>query len=167
MEAYKIGKIVYTLRDYHITEVIKCKILSITTSSKGIFYDLYDLDRDKKYDIKKRHDEIFETRLKAQHHLSVSNLSGYYAQKKMIKHINKQNKVNSEPEIVADWWKYKSNFPCILIANFDSEVSALVWVHYQIDGIAYDVRDNGYRLIKHTNWRRATKQEIMDNIKGH
>lgn len=165
MTAHEIEKIVYTLRDYHITEVMKCKILSITTSSKGIFYDLYDLDRDKKYDIKKRHDEIFETRLKAQHNLSVSNLSGYYAQKKMIKHINKQNKVNSEPEMAIDWWKDKSNFPCIIISKCQGE-SALVWVHYQIDGIAYDYRDNGYRLIEHTNWRRATKQEIMDNIKG-
>lgn len=70
--------------------------------------------------------------------------------------------VNSEPE--DEWWKNKSNFPCMLIA--DISTSALVWVHYQIDGIAYDVRDNGYRLIKHTNWRRATKQEIIDNIKG-
>ena len=89
---YDIGQIVYTLRDCRTTEVIKCKILSLTISSKGIYYELYDLDRNKKYDIKKRHNEIFETRLKAQHHLSVSNLSGYYAQKKMIKHINKQSK---------------------------------------------------------------------------
>lgn len=74
------------------------------------------------------------------------------------------SKVNSEPVIAADWWKDKSNFPCMLIA--DISTSALVWVHYQIDGIAYDYRDNGYRLIEHTNWRRATKQEIMDNIKG-
>ena len=42
---------------------------------------------------------------------------------------------------------------------------ALVWVHYCIDGIAYDVRDNGYRLVKHSNWRRATKEEILENIK--
>ena len=73
--------------------------------------------------------------------------------------------VHSEPEIAADWWKDKSNFPCMLIANLDVG-AALVWVHYQIDGIAYDARDNGYRLIEHTNWRRATKQEILDNIKG-
>ena len=89
---YDIGQIVYTLRDCRRTEVIKCKIISVIYSSKGISYNLYDVDRDKKYDIKKRHNEIFETRLKAQHHLSVSNLSGYYAQKKMIKHINKQSK---------------------------------------------------------------------------
>ena len=76
------------------------------------------------------------------------------------------SKVNSEPVIfAADWWKDKSNFPCIIISKYQYE-SALVWVHYQIDGIAYDVRDNGYRLIEHTNWRRATKQEIIDNIKG-
>lgn len=71
------------------------------------------------------------------------------------------SKANLEP----DWWKDKSNFPCILISNLDSG-DALVWVHYQIDGIAYDARDNGYRLIEHTNWRRATKQEILANIKG-
>ena len=64
----------------------------------------------------------------------------------------------------SKWYEDKSNFPCMLIA--DISTTALVWVHYQIDGIAYDVRDNGYRLIEHTNWRRATKQEIMDNIKG-
>ncbi len=72
--------------------------------------------------------------------------------------------VNSEPED-ANWWKNKSNFPCMLIAETTSG-HALVWVHYQIDGIAYDVRDNSYRLIEHTNWRRATKQEILNNIKG-
>ena len=36
---------------------------------------------------------------------------------------------------------------------------------YCIDGIAYDVRGFGYRLID-SNWRRATKQEILDNVKG-
>lgn len=72
--------------------------------------------------------------------------------------------VHSEPEDKVDWWKDKSNFPCMLIA--DISTAALVWVHYQIDGIAYDVRDNGHRLVEPTNWRRATKQEILDNIKG-
>lgn len=72
--------------------------------------------------------------------------------------------VHSEPEFSSDWWKDKSNFPCMLIA--DTSTAALVWVHYQIDGIAYDVRDNPYRLTEHTNWRRAKKQEILDNIKG-
>ena len=72
--------------------------------------------------------------------------------------------VNSEPEF-NDWWKNKENFPCILICTLSSG-DALVWVHYQIGGVAYDVRDNGYRLIEHTNWRRATKQEILNNIKG-
>ena len=74
------------------------------------------------------------------------------------------NKVNLEPE-EANWWKNKSNFPCMLIAKTTSG-HALVWVHYQIGGIAYDVRDNGYRLIENTNWRRATKEEILNNIKG-
>ena len=74
------------------------------------------------------------------------------------------NKVNLEPED-ANWWKNKSNFPCMLIAEATSG-HALVWVHYQIDGIAYDVRDNGYRLNKYSNWRRATKEEILNNIKG-
>ena len=74
------------------------------------------------------------------------------------------SKVNLEPEDY-NWWKDKSNFPCIIISKCQDE-SALVWVHYQIDGIAYDFRDNGYRLIEHTNWRRATKQEILNNIKG-
>ena len=62
------------------------------------------------------------------------------------------------------WWNNELNFPCMLIANLDGG-DALVWVHYQINGIAYDVRDFGYRLID-SNWRRATKQEILDNVKG-
>ena len=74
------------------------------------------------------------------------------------------SKVHSEPEIAADWWKDKFNFPCMLIA--DISTSALVWVHYQIDGIAYDVRDNSYRLVNNTNWRQATKEEILANVKG-
>ena len=73
------------------------------------------------------------------------------------------NKVNLEPE-VDKWWENKSNFPCMLITE-TTRGHALVWVHYWIDGIAYDVRDNGYRLIEHTNWRRATKEEILENIK--
>ena len=73
------------------------------------------------------------------------------------------NKVNLEPED-ANWWENKENFPCMLIADVSN--IALVWVHYQIDGIAYDARDNGYRLIEHTNWRRATREEIIKNIKG-
>lgn len=77
---------------------------------------------------------------------------------------NKMNKVNSEPENV-NWWENKSNFPCMLIASF-YEWKALVWVHYQIDGVAYDFRDHEYRLIEHTNWRRATREEIIKNIKG-
>lgn len=74
------------------------------------------------------------------------------------------NKVNLEPENV-NWWENKNNFPCMLICTLSSG-DALVWVHYCNNGIAYDVRDNGYRLIEHTNWRRATKQEILNNIKG-
>ena len=73
-------------------------------------------------------------------------------------------KVNLEPED-ANWWKNKSNFTCMLISETTSG-HALVWVHYQIDGIAYDVRDHEYRLIEPTNWRRATKEEILNNIKG-
>jgi hypothetical protein len=73
--------------------------------------------------------------------------------------------VYTEHKVKSDWYKDKSNFPCMLIANLDGG-NALVWVHYQIDGIAYDVRDNGYRLVESTNWRKATKQEILDNIKG-
>ena len=73
-------------------------------------------------------------------------------------------KVNLEPED-ANWWENKENFPCMLICNLSSG-DALVWVHYCIDGIAYDVRDNGHRLIEHTNWRRATREEILANIKG-
>ena len=74
------------------------------------------------------------------------------------------NKVNLEPED-ANWWENKENFPCIIICTLSSG-DALVWVHYQIDGIAYDIRDNGHRLIEHTNWRRATREEILNNIKG-
>lgn len=67
--------------------------------------------------------------------------------------------------LLDTWWEDKSNFPCMLIANLDGG-NALVWVHYQIDGIAYDVRDNRYRLVESTNWRRATRQEILNNIKS-
>ena len=73
------------------------------------------------------------------------------------------SKVNSEPE-VYNWWKDKDNFPCIITSGSDCQMMA--WVHYCIDGIAYDCRNNGYRLIDHTNWRRATKEEILNNIKG-
>ena len=81
----------------------------------------------------------------------------------MTKSYNSASNRNPEPENV-NWWENKENFPCMLIA--DISTTALVWVHYQIDGIAYDVRDNGYRLIEHTNWRRATREEIIKNIKG-
>lgn len=74
--------------------------------------------------------------------------------------------VYTECEIKLDWWENEDNFPCILIANMTSCINALVCVHYQIDGYAYDVKDNKYRLTENTNWRRATKQEILDNIKG-
>ena len=165
---HDIGQIVYTIRDDRIAEVMKCKVISVIYSSNGISYNLYDVDRDKKYDIAKNHKDVFEKRNKAQHYLAVANLSGYYAQKLMNKHLLDKGtimkKVISEPED-ANWWENKSNFPCMLIAETTSG-HALVWVHYQIDGIAYDVRDNGYRLIEHTNWRRATKQEILNNIKG-
>jgi hypothetical protein len=66
---------------------------------------------------------------------------------------------------VNKWYEDKDNFPCMLIANLDGG-DALVWVHYCIDGFAYDLRDNRHTLIGHTNWRRATKQEILDNVKG-
>lgn len=84
---YDIGQIVYTLRDCRTTEVMKCKVISVIYSSKGISYNLYDVDRDKKYDIAKNHKDVFETRNKAQHYLSVANLSGYYAQKLMNKYL--------------------------------------------------------------------------------
>ena len=84
---YDIGQIVYTLRDYRTTEVMKCKVISVIYSSRGISYNLYDLDRDKKYDIPKNHKDVFEIRNKAKHYLAVANLSGYYAQKLMNKHL--------------------------------------------------------------------------------
>ena len=82
----------------------------------------------------------------------------------MTKSYNSVSNRNSEPE-VYNWWENKENFPCMLIADI-STTAALVWVHYQIDGIAYDVRDHEYRLTGNTNWRRATKEEILNNIKG-
>ena len=82
----------------------------------------------------------------------------------MTKSYNSASNRNSEPEN-GKWWENKSNFPCMLIASF-YEWKALVWVHYQIDGVAYDFRDHEYRLIGHTNWRRATREEILNNIKG-
>ena len=84
---YDIGKIVYTIRDDRIAEVMKCKVISVISSSKGISYNLYDVDRDKKYDIPKNHKDVFTTRNKAKHHLALESLSGYYAQKLMNKHI--------------------------------------------------------------------------------
>ena len=84
---HDIGQIVYTIRDDRIAEVMKCKVISVIYSSKGISYNLYDADRDKKYDIAKNHKDVFETRNKAQHYLAVANLSGYYAQKLMNKHL--------------------------------------------------------------------------------
>lgn len=84
---YDINKIVYTIRDDRIAEIMKCKVISIIYSSKGIYYSLFDLDRGKKYDIAKNNKDVFETRNKAQHHLAVANLSGYYAQKLMNKYL--------------------------------------------------------------------------------
>lgn len=84
---HDINKIVYTIRDDRIAEVMKCKVISIIYSSKGISYSLYDVDRDKKYDIAKNHKDVFTTRNKAKHHLAVKSLSGYYAQKLMNKHL--------------------------------------------------------------------------------
>lgn len=88
---HDIGQIVYTLRDDRIAEVMKCKIISIIYSSKGISYNLYDVDRDKKYDIPKNHKDMFTTRNKEQHHLAIANISGYYAQKLMNKHLQRRN----------------------------------------------------------------------------
>ena len=65
------------------------------------------------------------------------------------------NKVNLEPED-GEWWENESNFPCIITTGSDCRMMALV--HYCIDGIAYDCRDNCYRLIGHTNWRRANQR---------
>lgn len=86
---HDINKIVYTIRDDRIAEVMKCKVISIIYSSKGISYNLYDVDRDKKYDIAKNQKQLFTTRNKAQHNLAVANLSGYYAQKLMNKHLQR------------------------------------------------------------------------------
>ena len=84
---HDINKIVYILRDDRIAEVMKCKVISVVYSSKGISYNLYDVDRDKKYDIPKNHKDVFTTRNKAKHHLALESLSGYYAQKLMNKHL--------------------------------------------------------------------------------
>lgn len=88
---YDIGQIVYTIRDDRIAEVMKCKVISVIYSSEGISYSLYDLDRDKKYDIPKNHKDVFTTRNKSQHYLAVAKLSGYYAQKLMNKHLQRRN----------------------------------------------------------------------------
>ena len=71
---------------------------------------------------------------------------------------------NSEP-VIDNWWENKENFPCMLICNFSSG-DELAWVHYAIDDCAYDCRDNAYEFSQYSNWRRATKQEILNNIKG-
>ena len=86
---YDIGQIVYALRDCRTTEVMKCKVISVVYSSEGISYSLYDVDRDKKYDIPKNHKDVFTTRNKAQHRLALESLSGYYAQKLMNKHLQR------------------------------------------------------------------------------
>lgn len=72
--------------------------------------------------------------------------------------------VNSEPEDY-NWWKNKDNFPCMIICNFGSG-DTLACVHYSIENNVYDCRDNAYELSQYSNWRRATKQEILANIKG-
>ena len=84
---HDIGQIVYTIRDDRIAEVMKCRVISVIYSSKGISYSFYDVDRDKKYDIPKNHKDVFTTRNKAKHHLALESLSGYYAQKLMNKHL--------------------------------------------------------------------------------
>ena len=88
---YNINQTVYAIRDDRIAEVMECKIIYATLSSKGIFYSLYDVDRDKKYDIPRYHKDVFETRNKAKHHLALESLSGYYAQKLMNKHLQRRN----------------------------------------------------------------------------
>lgn len=85
---YDINQTVYAIRDDRIAEVMECKIISVTLSSKGITYSLFDVARNKKYDISKHQKDVFETRNKAQHHLAVASLSGYYAQKLMNKHLH-------------------------------------------------------------------------------
>ena len=77
---------------------------------------------------------------------------------------NKMNKVNSEPEDF-NWWENKENFPCMLICNF-CYGDALAWVHYSIENNVYDYKDNAYSLGEHSPWRRATREEILNNIKG-
>ena len=74
------------------------------------------------------------------------------------------NKVILAPED-ANWWKNKDNFPCMLICNFSSG-DALIWVHYSIENNVYDYRGNAYSLGEHSIWRRATREEILNNIKG-
>ena len=74
------------------------------------------------------------------------------------------NKDNLEPED-ANWWENKDNFPCMLICNF-LYGDALIWVHYSIENNVYDYRDNAYSLGEYSSWRRATKEEILANIKG-
>ena len=69
------------------------------------------------------------------------------------------------PKLPDYWWEDKSNFPCMLICNYSSG-DALAWVHYAIDDCAYDCRDKAYELSKYSNWRRATKEEILKNVKG-
>lgn len=69
------------------------------------------------------------------------------------------------PKLPHNWWEDSSNFPCMIIMDTSSG-SGLVWVHYQLDGVAYDVRDSSYRLVNASNWRRATKEEILANVKG-
>ena len=81
----------------------------------------------------------------------------------MTKSYNSVSNRNSEPENV-NWWENKNNFPCMLTNGSDCQMMACV--HYAIDDCAYDCRDNAYELNKYSNWRRATRQEILNNIKG-
>lgn len=69
------------------------------------------------------------------------------------------------PKLLDNWWEDNSNFPCMLICNYSSG-DALAWVHYVIGTYAYDCRDAKYQLSAYSNWRRATKEEIVSNIKG-
>lgn len=66
-----------------------------------------------------------------------------------------QSEYNLTP-IKKEWYENPDNFPCLITI----ESGGMVLVHYQVDGISYDYRDNSYNLIN-GSWKLATKAELM------
>jgi len=56
-----------------------------------------------------------------------------------------------------EWYEIEDNFPCH-ITNGEGHQAILT---YGSGGIGYDTRDMQYKLKDNTNWRLATKEEVL------